>query len=74
MQVLADYMALTGRELNLEEGEIVELIKIGCSGWWFVRSVYSVFGQLSPSFEKNKTIFYTNVISTLNSAFAAFCY
>jgi hypothetical protein len=38
-QVLADYMALTGRELNLEEGEIVELIKIGCSGWWFVRSV-----------------------------------
>jgi hypothetical protein len=36
-QVLADYMALTGRELNLEEGEIVELIKIGCSGWWFVR-------------------------------------
>jgi hypothetical protein len=39
VQVLADYMALTGRELNLEEGEIVELIKIGCSGWWFVRSV-----------------------------------
>ena len=33
-QVLADYMALTGRELNLQEGEAVELIKIGCAGWW----------------------------------------
>lgn len=36
-QVLADYMAMTGRELNIMEGETVELIKIGCSGWWFVR-------------------------------------
>ena len=34
-QVLADYMALTGRELNLQEGEAVELIKIGCAGWWW---------------------------------------
>ena len=29
-------MALTGRELNLQEGEAVELIKIGCAGWWWV--------------------------------------
>jgi len=36
-QVLADYMALTARELNLHEGEGVELIKIGCAGWWYVR-------------------------------------
>lgn len=36
-QVLADYMALTGRELNLHEGDFVDLIKIGCSGWWYIR-------------------------------------
>lgn len=36
-RVLADYMAMTSRELNLLQGEVVELIKIGCAGWWFIR-------------------------------------
>lgn len=36
-QVLADYSALSERELSIQEGEIVELIKIGCGGWWYVR-------------------------------------
>ena len=35
--VLADYMALTSREIDLTEDETVELIKVGCSGWWYVR-------------------------------------
>jgi len=49
-QVLADYMALTGRELNLQEGEAVELIKIGCAGWWYVRlSVYPFSEGWAPS-------------------------
>ena len=29
--------ALTTREVNLTEGEVVELVKIGCAGWWYVR-------------------------------------
>ena len=36
-RVLADYTALTTREVNLTEGEVVELVKIGCAGWWYVR-------------------------------------
>lgn len=36
-KVLADYIAMTSRELNLHQGDVVELIKIGCAGWWFVR-------------------------------------
>jgi len=36
-RVLADYTALTARELNLQEGEVVELVKIGCAGWWYIR-------------------------------------
>ena len=36
-RVLADYMALTARELNLHEGDSVDLVKIGCAGWWYVR-------------------------------------
>lgn len=35
--VLADYMALTSREIDLNEDEVVELIKVGCAGWWYVR-------------------------------------
>ena len=43
--VLADYMALTARELNLEEGESVELIKTGCAGWWYVRLIVHPFSE-----------------------------
>ena len=35
--VLADYSALSDRELSMQEGEVVELIKVGCGGWWYVR-------------------------------------
>ena len=42
-------MALTGRELNLQEGEAVELIKIGCAGWWWVTFYHDlvilIFGE-----------------------------
>ena len=36
-RVLADYSALSDRELSMQEGEVVELVKIGCAGWWYVR-------------------------------------
>ena len=36
-RALADYTALTTRELNLHRGECVDLIKMGCAGWWYVR-------------------------------------
>ena len=36
-RALADYTALTARELNLHRGECVDLIKMGCAGWWYVR-------------------------------------
>ena len=36
-RVLADYSALSDRELSMQEGEVVELVKVGCGGWWFVR-------------------------------------
>ena len=35
--VLADYLALTTREIDLSEDEVVELVKVGCAGWWYVR-------------------------------------
>ncbi len=36
---LADYVALTSRELHLSEDDAVELVKVGCAGWWYVRLV-----------------------------------
>ena len=35
--VLADYMALTTREIDLSEDDVVELVKVGCAGWWYVK-------------------------------------
>ena len=44
-QALADYTALTTRELNLHQGEQVELVKMGCAGWWYVRLLYYPFTE-----------------------------
>ncbi|XP_069993458.1 guanine nucleotide exchange factor DBS-like isoform X2 [Penaeus vannamei] len=35
--VLADYNAMGGSEVSLREGDYVDLIKVGCAGWWYVR-------------------------------------
>ncbi|XP_055603319.1 guanine nucleotide exchange factor DBS isoform X3 [Uranotaenia lowii] len=36
---LADYCAMGNSEVSMKEGDIVELLKIGCAGWWFVKVV-----------------------------------
>ena len=37
--VLADYDPLSDRELGLRQTDLVDLLKTGCAGWWFVRLV-----------------------------------
>ena len=34
---LADYCAMGNSEVSMKEGSTVELKKIGCAGWWYVR-------------------------------------
>ncbi|XP_017148485.1 rhoGEF domain-containing protein gxcJ isoform X8 [Drosophila miranda] len=34
---LADYTAMGHSEVSMREGETVELLKVGCAGWWYVR-------------------------------------
>ena len=47
---LADYVALTNREIDLGEDDVVELIKVGCAGWWYVRlAVYPFQEGWAPS-------------------------
>lgn len=36
---LADYCAVGNSEVNMKEGDIVELLKEGCAGWWFVKMI-----------------------------------
>ena len=57
-KVLADYSALSDRELSMQEGEVVELIKVGCGGWWYVRSS-SQFLHL----EDNRTLWQAGKLS-----------
>ena len=40
-KVLAEYTAISAREVELQEGEMVSLVKIGCAGWWYVRRLAS---------------------------------
>lgn len=42
---LADYCAVGNSEVNMREGDTVELLKVGCAGWWFVK----VIGKLRVS-------------------------
>lgn len=34
---LADYCAMGHSEVSMKEGDTVELLKMGCAGWWFCR-------------------------------------
>lgn len=34
---LADYTAMGHSEVSMREGEAIELLKVGCAGWWYVR-------------------------------------
>ena len=43
--VLADYDPLSDRELALRQTDLVELLKTGCAGWWFVRLVRAPYTQ-----------------------------
>lgn len=36
---LADYCAVGNSEVNMRDGDIVELLKVGCAGWWYVKVI-----------------------------------
>lgn len=36
---LADYCAMGHSEVSVKEGDTVELLKIGCAGWWYVKII-----------------------------------
>jgi pleckstrin homology domain-containing family G member 4 len=40
---LSDYCAMGNSEVEMKEGDIVELLKIGCAGWWFVKVLGNIF-------------------------------
>ncbi|XP_075216691.1 guanine nucleotide exchange factor DBS-like isoform X2 [Lycorma delicatula] len=42
---LADYCAVGPSEVSMKEGDVVELLKVGCAGWWYVR-LLGMGGQL----------------------------
>ncbi|KAL0268315.1 UNVERIFIED_CONTAM: hypothetical protein PYX00_010309 [Menopon gallinae] len=45
--VLADYRAQGHSEISLREGDMVEILKIGCGGWWYVKVLDHYYqGQL----------------------------
>jgi len=43
--VLADYSAMSTGEVSLKEGDIVNMLKVGCAGWWFVKVIASHSGM-----------------------------
>ncbi|KAJ8926822.1 hypothetical protein NQ314_020670 [Rhamnusium bicolor] len=51
---LADYCAVGNSEVNMREGDIVELLKVGCAGWWFVKVIgNSVEGWAPAAYLEN---------------------
>ncbi|KAK6619582.1 hypothetical protein RUM43_012339 [Polyplax serrata] len=63
--VLADYRSQGHNEISLQEGTQVEVLKIGCGGWWYIKLLDHYFqGQpiegwapsayLEPCSKKNK--------------------
>ncbi|XP_044741334.1 guanine nucleotide exchange factor DBS-like isoform X4 [Chrysoperla carnea] len=46
---LADYNAIGHNEVSIKEGDIFELLKVGCAGWWFVRFANSTKEGWAPA-------------------------
>jgi hypothetical protein len=36
---LADYCAMGHGEVSMHEGDAVELVKVGCAGWWYIKVI-----------------------------------
>nr|XP_041631624.1 guanine nucleotide exchange factor DBS isoform X5 [Drosophila kikkawai] len=45
---LADYTAMGHSEVSLREGDTIELLKVGCAGWWYVRVLDSCAEGWAP--------------------------
>lgn len=46
---LADYNAMGNSEVSLKEGATVELRKLGCAGWVFVKKLGNFYGLIHIS-------------------------
>ncbi|XP_062552792.1 guanine nucleotide exchange factor DBS isoform X3 [Armigeres subalbatus] len=46
---LADYCAMGNSEVSMKEGDMVELLKIGCAGWWFVKVIGNSLEGWAPA-------------------------
>lgn len=46
---LADYCAMGHSEVSMHEGDAVELVKVGCAGWWYIKVIGSNLEGWVPS-------------------------
>ncbi|XP_058066484.1 guanine nucleotide exchange factor DBS isoform X1 [Anopheles bellator] len=59
---LADYCAMGNSEVSMKESDLVELLKVGCAGWWFVKVIatglegWAPAAYLEPTNRKNSRI------------------
>ncbi|KAB7494153.1 Guanine nucleotide exchange factor DBS, partial [Armadillidium nasatum] len=47
--VLADYNAMGSSEVSLRESDSVDLIKVGCAGWWYVKVCGTPYEGWAPA-------------------------
>ncbi|KAF3425324.1 hypothetical protein E2986_10977 [Frieseomelitta varia] len=46
---LADYCAVGQSEVTMREGDNLELLKVGCAGWWFVKLINTGIEGWAPA-------------------------
>ncbi|XP_046621316.1 guanine nucleotide exchange factor DBS-like isoform X1 [Neodiprion virginianus] len=46
---LADYCAVGESEVTMHEGDSLELLKVGCAGWWFVKLISTGLEGWAPA-------------------------
>lgn len=46
---LADYCAVGQSEVTMHEGDYLELLKVGCAGWWFVKLITTSIEGWAPA-------------------------
>ena len=52
----SDYKALADAELSIREGDVLDVVKVGSSGWWLVK----VYGKFPQELMSGNVLFVSN--------------
>lgn len=49
-------------EVSMKEGDVVELLKIGCAGWWYIKILSKYQSQFTSQLQRTFQLIFISMI------------